>query len=82
MAQGGESFDCAQDRESTDVTQDRESTDVTQDREPVERPVERRVERLLFLVLNNFFRAVGCRGRRWREPANIGIKLGAHLDFR
>jgi len=35
LAQGGESFDFAQDRESIDVAQDRE---------PVERPVERLVE--------------------------------------
>jgi hypothetical protein len=35
LAQGGESFDFAQDRESIDVAQNRE---------PVERPVERLVE--------------------------------------
>jgi len=35
LAQGGESFDFAQDRESFDFAQDRE---------PVERPVERLVE--------------------------------------
>ena len=43
-------------RESSDLAQGGESIDVAQDREPV----ERRVEPLLFLVLNNFFRAVRC----------------------